>query len=632
MSCPVAGPPANEMVVSMTRQAELSAATEGALRRALLRVALGRSPADTLLRVGRLFDAGTGTWLEDAEIAIADGRIAFTGPRDTFPGTAKQTVERPGLAAVPGFGEVHKHIESSHITPDYEAALVIPRGTTWTCEASHELSNVLPERTVDFWLAPRRAGSPFKIFPLPGSAVPPTAWEHGAHLDGADMAHFLAEPSVAGLDEVMDWPALVDPENPAHGRLWSMIEATWAARGVVEGHGAGLRDLPRINAFAAAGLASDHEAWTAEEAWDKLRRGLFLEIRLHTLPEIVSGLLERGLRDWSQVALTTDDRSASETLRQGGTERNLRAAIDAGLPPETALQLVTVNPARHMRLHQWVGLAAPGRFADLVLLSDVGRVEIAEVWADGAPVARQGKYLPAPLAIEWPAWATDTIRVGRRFSAADFAIAAPHSGPTAEAALLRPFHWKDDFLIETLAAEDDQVLRDPGRNITKFAIVDRFSGRGAVSKMFWKGCGPGDAETALACSMGHDKHNVWCVGSSDAAMALAVNTLTEIGGGWALVHNGDLSATVRFEIAGLMTARPAEALDAEMQAFYAAAERADWMYEPSSHPRWGPGFPERLAFATLTCAPWRWQLVAPSEYAPQGLVNVATGETHPVVW
>ena len=223
---------------------EFTAAHEGALRRALIDVALGRAPADRLLRVGRLLDTATGLWREDVEIAVRRGRIAFVGTRGAFRGDAGEIVERAALSAVPGFGEVHKHIESSHVTPEYEAALVVPRGNTWTCEASHEFSNVVPGRTLDFWLAARRAGSPLKIFPLPGSAVPPTAWEHGARLDGHDQAAFLsASLATAGLDEVMDFAGLTDPGNPAHARLWSMIEATWAARG--RGRGARRRPARR---------------------------------------------------------------------------------------------------------------------------------------------------------------------------------------------------------------------------------------------------------------------------------------------------------------------------------------------------------------------------------------------------
>lgn len=605
---------------------------EVTLRQALVQVALGRVEADVLLRVGRVLDTGTATWIDEADIAIAQGRIAFVGPRGSFPGPAKITVDRRDLTAVPGLGEVHKHIESSHITPEFEAELVLPRGNTWTCEASHELSNVLPKRTLEFWLKARDAGSPLKIFPLPGSAVPPTGWEHGAYLDGTDQARFMADPMTAGLDEVMDWPAITQADNPGHARLWSMIGATMAARGVVEGHGAGLRDLPSINAFAAAGLASDHEAWTAEEAWDKLRRGLFIEIRVHTMDEIIKGLLERGLKDWSQVAVTTDDRSATDTLRLGGADYNVRCAIRAGLSPEVAVQLATINPARHMRLTPWVGSITPGRYADLVLLNDMASFSIAEVWADGQQVSKGTTYLPAPVKIDWPDWAYNTVNIGRPLTAADFAIQAAAGRTNMQAPVLRPFHWSDDVPIRTLSVKNGLVQRDATQNITKFSIIDRYSGQAAVTKMFWLGCGPKDPETALCCSMGHDKHNVWCVGSSDAAMALAVNELAAMGGGWVLVHQGQVTARVRYEIAGLMTARPAQDNDAEMQALYAAADKVEWMYEPSFHPRWQPGFPERLAIATLTCAPWRWNLVAKSAHAPEGLIHVVTGETLPVVF
>jgi adenine deaminase len=183
-----------------------------------------------------------------------------------------------------------------------------------------------------------------------------------------------------------------------------------------------------------------------------------------------------------------------------------------------------------------------------------------------------------------------------------------------------------------LPVENGMVQRDSARNVTKFAIVDRFSGEGRTASMFWLGTGPSTPDCALACSMGHDKHNIWVVGSSDAAMAEAVNALIDNQGGWALVDRARLAATVRYEVGGLMTQRPPEELHAEMEALYEAARAIDWMYEPTYSPRWGPGFPERLAFATLTCAPWRWVLVAPGPLAPEGFVNVRTGETHPIVW
>jgi adenine deaminase len=612
----------------------INAADEVQIRQHLALVALGKRPATRAIRVGRLLDVNGRRWHDDQEIVVAGRRIAWVGASGEFPGMVDDRIDRSKLAAVPGFGEVHKHIESSHLTPEHEAALVLPHGCTWTCEASHEFSNVNGPRNLEFWLKARLAGSPMKIFPLPGSAVPPTAYEWGGgHFGYEEQREFLSsEMMVAGLDEVMDWPAVWNPENPSYGRLWGMIQATFEQRGVVEGHAAGMRGINDINAFAAAGMASDHEAWTPQEVADKLRRGLFMEIRPHSLQEIVGGLLAQGQQDWSQFALCTDDRSCSDTMKLGATDHNVRLAIAAGLAPEIAIQLVTINPARHMRLTPWVGSIAPGRFADLVMLDDVASLSIAEVWADGEQVSRGRNYIGSLPAIDWPRWATETVKIDRALTAADFAIAAPEGRDTVSAALLRPFHWADDFITTELPVVDGQVQRDSSRNITKFSIVDRFSGEGKTSAMFWLGTGPRTEDTALACSMGHDKHNIWAVGSSDEAMAKAVNALRETQGGWALVGRGELLATVRYEVGGLMTCRPPAELDAEMQALYKAGESIEWMYEPTYSPRWWPGFPERLAFATLTCAPWRWVLVAPSPLAPNGFVNVATGETHPIVW
>lgn len=612
----------------------INAADETAIRQRLTLVALGKLPADRAMRVGRLLDVQSRRWIEDQEIVISGRRIAWIGPAGAYRGEVGERIDKGHLAAVPGFGEVHKHIESSHLTPEWEAALVLPHGNTWTCEASHEFSNVNGPNNLEFWLTARRAGSPMKIFPLPGSAVPPTAYEWGGgHFGYDEQSRFLtSELAVAGLDEVMDWPAVWNPDNPSYERLWGMIRATFEQRGVVEGHAAGMRDIADISAFAAAGMASDHEMWIPEEVLDKARRGLFMELRPHSLPDIVRGLLEAGIEDWSNFALCTDDRSCSDTLKVGATDHNVRLAIEAGLPPEIAIQLVTINPARHMRLNQWVGSIAPGRFADLVLLDDVPSLSIAGVWADGEPVAENGDYQKPVPKIDWPGWASQSVRIDQPLTASDFHIPAEPARETMSAALLRPFHWDDNFITMELPVSDGLVQRDPDRNVTKFAIVDRFSGEGKVGKMFWLGTGPRDPDTALACSMGHDKHNIWTVGSSDAAMAMAVNALRDTQGGWALVHKGELVATVGYEIGGLMTCRPAKDLDEEMQALYRAGEKIDWMYEPTFSPRWFPGFPERLAFATLTCAPWRWVLVAPSPLAPDGFVNVATGQTHPIVW
>ena len=613
----------------------LNAADEVAIRQHLLLVALGKQPADSVIEVGRLLAVHANQWLTDQEIVIAGRRIAYIGPIGSYRGVVTGArVKYPKLSAVPGLGEVHKHIESSHLTPEFEAALVIPRGNTWTCEASHEFANVNGARNTEFWQKARLAGSPLKVFVQPGSAVPPSAWEESGGYYGYDeQKQFLGDDlSVTGLDEVMDWPSVWDPTNPGYGRMWGMIGATFEMRGVVEGHGSGLTDPHDISAFAAAGLSSDHEVWALDEAWDRLLRGLFIELRPFSYDAIIPGLLARGLTDWSNIAFTTDDRSASDTLRDGASDYNVRHAIHFGLAPEVAIQCATINPARHMRIDQWVGSITPGRYADIVLLDDVASFSIAHVYADGQLASTRTDYLgPAPR-LDWPDWATRTMNIGRSLSAADFAIPAAPGRDSMTAAILRPFHWNEEFLTEDLPVVDGLVQRDADRLITKWSMVDRYRGDGAVASMFWTGCGPQDPDTALACSVAHDSHNVWCIGSSDAAMAMAVNRLQEIDGGWVLVHRGEVVAEIRLEVAGLMTARTAAAFDAENQAFLRRANEVTWMYQPAAMNRWKPGFPEFLIFATLTCSPWRWVLVAPSALAPNGFVNVQTGETHPIVW
>ena len=603
-------------------------------RQTLVQVALGRAPADRCIRVGRMLEVHTGKWLSEQELIIADGRIAYTGPAGSWQGEVDQTIDLGTATVVPGFGEPHKHIESTQLTPEFEAALVLPRGNTWTCEAAHEFSNVNGSENVRFWEAARAYGSPLKIFTMPGSATPPTAYETtGGFYGENEIATFFKEhPDVIALDEVMDWSALTQPDNPGYERLWSNIKATMDARGVVEGHGSGLYTPHDLSAFAAAGLSSDHEVREPHEALEKLQRGIFLMLRPMSAKPIIEYLIQAGLKDWSNLAVTTDDRSARDTFKLGSMDYNIRTVIEAGLDPMEAYRLGSYNSARHFRIDPYVGSLAPGRFADLVVLEDVESVKIKEVWANGEKVSEGERFLPEIPKIPWPKWATQTIHIERSLRASDFAIPSPKAGiDSAKAAVIRPFHWEDDFLTYELPVEDGLVQRDTSRQITKFAMVDRYQGDGAVSKMFWLGTGPADEGSALACSIAHDSHNIWCLGSCDAAMALAVNTLKDIQGGWCLVRSGKVVATVKLEVGGLMTARPAEAFTAEMDALLHEAEKMRW-FSDCKHPFWVDGFPARMIFATLTCTPWRWCLVAPSPACPEGFINVATGKTHPIVW
>jgi adenine deaminase len=283
------------------------------------------------------------------------------------------------------------------------------------------------------------------------------------------------------------------------------------------------------------------------------------------------------------------------------------------------------NIARHWHLEHLVGSIAPGRYADMIVLKgDPKLVQIDKVIADGKLAAEDGKYLLPIPKITYPKWATDTIDIGRKLTAKDFVIKAPAGKTEVNAAILTLFYFEPDFMTDTLPVKDGEVQRDDSKMITKVALVDRYHGNAAVGKMFWKNVGPKTPNSALSCSIAHDLHNIWAVGSSDAAMALAVNTVADMHGGWALVNNGQVVAKVPLEVGGLMSCRPAAEVGADLEHLWAEGDKMEWFGQP--------GIPKRMIAGFLTCTPWHWVLVAPSKQVPTGLVDVTTGHQHDVVW
>jgi adenine deaminase len=608
-------------------QREFKFDEEASARQQAALVAKGKVAGDLLLTGSTVLNVHVGLWEENQDIVIAGERIAWTGDAGTYSGEVLKTVDVSGLWAVPGFGESHKHIESSHVTPEYEAPMVISDGNTWTVEGSHEMSNVIGNNNNAFWLLAEDAGSPQKVFIAVGSATPPTAYEMGGGYYGYDEMRAFMEDDirVLGLGEVMDWSSVWNPKSPGYQRLWEMMQATWETRGVVEGHGSGLFSVDDISAFAAAGLSSDHSIRLAKEGWDKIKRGVFAQMKPDAIAAVIPYVLEKGIQDWSHMSVSTDDRDVAASLELGTMDYNVRLAIEAGAPPEKAYAMASLYPARHWQVEHLVGSIAPGRYADIVLLSNPETVAIEQVYANGQLAYKNGEYvLPIPE-VTYPDWAYDTINIGKMLTAEDFVIQAP-SGKSAEvdAAILEMFYFEEDFKTYQLPVRDGVVERDGDQGVTKCALIDRYHGNGKVAKMFWAGVGPLTPNSAVACSVSHDLHNVWSLGSSDEAMALAVNKVAELQGGWALVRDGEVVASVRYEIGGLMSQRTAESVAAELENLYAEADKMEWIG--------APGLPQRMVFSYLTCTPWKWVLVAPYDGNESGLVNVTNGETHPVVW
>jgi adenine deaminase len=600
-------------------------------RQDLIQTALGRMPADVVIRGATVLNTYTLLWEPNQDIVVRGKRIAWVGPVGQWKGKITKVFDAKGLWAVPGFGESHKHIESTLLSPELEAALVIPLGNTWTSEGSHEFSNVSGEHNVEFWLTPEKHGSPLKIFPALGSATPPSAFEVGGgfYAYREIAANMKADLRVQGLDEVMDWPAVSEPTHPGYQRIWEDIQATRDNRGVIDGHGSGLGDLDRINAFAASGLTSDHETRAAEEAWEKLRHGLFLQLRDDNIERAVPLFLQKGLKDWSNISVVTDDRNVADTIRQGTMNFHVQLAIKLGVPAESAYAMASLNPARHAHMDSLVGSLAPGRYADVVLLSSVKDVAIKHVFANGQLAATDGKYLLPIPKIAWPAWATDTMRVGRKMVAKDFEVLAPPDRKATVTAAIQYAAYTDaEQKTATLPVVNGVVQRDLAQEIIKAAMIDRYRGTATsaprLGKVFWTGLGPKTPNSAIASSVSHDLHNIVVVGSSDEAMALAVNRIVELKGGIVLVNQGKVTAEMQLEIGGLMTNRPIPQAAASMEDLYTKADAVEWLG--------APGFPRRIIAAMITCSPYTWRLVVPYPGNPSGLVSLTSGKTMPVVW
>ena len=598
---------------------------ETVIRQGIIQTALGHEDADLIIHGVNVLNVFTLSWMPNSDIVVKGERIAWVGPAGEWKGKAAATFDASGLWAAPGFGEAHKHIESTLLSPEWEAALNIPLGNTWTDEGSHEFSNVNGSHNVEFWLAPAKRGSPLKIFPELGSATPPTAFERGGGYYGYNEISNNLDSSlfVAGLDEVMDWPAVSDPKNPGYQRMWENIQATRDHRAVIEGHGAGLWDLGPINAFAGSGISSDHETRLAQEAWDKMQRGIFVELRDTVADRAIPLFVKNGLKDWSNVSLVTDDRNVYDTIKTGTMNYHVRMAIQFGAPVEASYAMGSYYPARHAHVDNLVGSIAPGRYADVVILSSVKDVAIKYVFANGKLAAEDGKYLLPVPKIDWPSWAVDTINIKRKLTAKDFEITAPAGRTTVEAAIQSPSYTAPEQKYLTLPVVDGVVQRDVEHNIIKIANIDRYFGHVAMGKMFFTDLGPKTPDSALATSVSHDLHEIAVFGTSDEAMATAVNKLVELRGGIVIVNKGQVTASMQLEVGGLMTCRPIEEAAADVGRLYSAADQMEWIG--------APGFPRRSIGALITCSPYTWRLVIPYPGNPTGLVNIKTGETTPTI-
>jgi adenine deaminase len=520
-------------------------------RRHLLAVARGDAPADLVVTGARVFSVFTREWLE-GDVAVADGRFAGLG---SYEGT--ESVDARGSMLVPGFVDAHVHIESSMLTLERFAEAILAHGTTTVVADPHELANVVGADGVH-WLLDAAEEVPLNVFVMAPSCVPASRFESPrAALSVEDMEGILRRDGALGVAELMDFPAVVAGE-PATLRK---VEARGATH--VDGHAPGVSGHA-LNAYLAAGIASDHEATTYEEALEKRRKGAWILIREASNARNLEALLPLVRRYGPErCAFCTDDREADVLFDEGHIDGMCRAAVRAGIAVEDALVLASHNGAACHGL-AGVGAIAPGYRADFALLPDSGFLP-ERVYKDGRLVAADGEALPIPTPA-LPEWLTDTVRVGP-LAASDFAL--PASGAPVRVIELVPDQLLTGARSERPRMAGGLAVADPSRDLAKIAVVERHHASGRIGRGFVHGFGL--REGAFASTVSHDAHNVIVVGTSDEDMERCVQRLAELGGGIVVVRAGVVLAELALPVAGLMSNRPGATVAGALGELRAAA-------------------------------------------------------------
>jgi adenine deaminase len=511
-----------------------------------LAVARGDEPADAVVRGALVLSVFTREWLE-GDVAICDGYVAGIGDYE-----ADEVIDASGRWLVPGFVDSHLHLESPKLLPDEFARLVLPLGTTTVVADPHEIANVLGTDGVH-WLLDSCADLPLDVYFMASSCVPASQFESPRRpLSTGDLEGLMRRTRVIGLAEMMNFPGVV---SGAESEL-AKLELHGAEH--VDGHAPGVLGRA-LNAYASAGIRSDHEARTIEEGRERLRAGMWLLIReasgARNLRDLLPLAKEYGPH---RIAFCTDDREPEHIADEGHVNSMVRAAVAEGVPPEDAVVMASLNPAVWHRLGN-VGAIAPGYQADLLVLPDLESFVPDLVLKRGVPIGE----IPRP---EVPEWVKHTVRI-RAVASNHFAI--PWDGASARVIGIVPDQIVTEALVEQLTTHDGMAVADPERDLAKIAVLERHLGTGRIGLGFVRGFGLKSG--ALAATVAHDAHNIVVVGMNDHDMARAVVRLSETGGGVVVTEGRGVRAELPLPVAGLLSTAP---LDEVLERSRACVEAA----------------------------------------------------------
>lgn len=532
-----------------------------ALVRELIDVAMGRAPAEVVIRQGIWVCVQSGEFIPQTDVAIKNGRIAYVGPNASHAiGANTQVIEAKGHYLVPGLLDGHMHVESGMLTVTEFVRAVAPHGTTGMFIDPHEIANVFGLKGVNL-MVDEAQQQPIHVWVQMPSCVPsaPGLETPGASIGPEEVAEAMTWPGIIGLGEMMNFPGVFNGDE----KMLAEMEETRKAGKVIGGHYASPDLGLPFHGYVAGGPEDDHEGTRLEDAIARVRQGMKAMLRYgsawHDVAAQIKAITELGL-DPRHFILCTDDSHAETLVEEGHMDRVLRHAIAEGLPPMIAIQMATLNTAEHFGVAREVGMIAPGRWADILIVPDLTDFRPRLVLARGEVLAEEGEWRKVLPSITYPDWAVHSVHLKRPLTAADFRLPLPPGsnglvrahviGVIENQAPTRHLHFE-------LRATNGAIEADFGRDLAKVALVERHRGTGEVTVGLVHGFGFTE-RCAIASTVAHDSHHMIVVGTDDALMAQAANYLAEIGGGQVVVKDGEVIGAVELPIAGLMSNERAE--------------------------------------------------------------------------
>lgn len=541
------------------------------LTRHLVDVAMGRSPADRVVRGGRWVCVQSGEILPDSDVAVARGRIAYVGNNASHTiGPDTEVIEARGRHIVPGLLDGHMHVESGMLTVTEFVRAVAPHGTTGMFVDPHEIANVFGLDGVRM-MVEEAFLQPIHVWVQMPSCVPsaPGLETPGADIGPDEVAEAMQWPGIIGLGEMMNFPGVFSSDSKLHAE---MAETRRAGK-VIGGHYASPDLGVPFHGYVAGGAEDDHEGTRVEDAVARVRQGMKAMLRYGSAWYDVAGqvgaILEKKL-DSRHFLLVTDDCHSGTLVHEGHMDRVVRHAIEQGLPPMTALQMATINTAEHFGVAREVGQIAPGRSADLLLVDDLRGMEAELVLARGEIVARDGRMTAEAPRFVYPQAVRSSVRLARALEAEDFRLEVDGDGPRRVHVIgVIENQAPTRHLIETVRSANGRLTADRERDLAKVALVERHRGSGAIQIGLVRGLGFTE-RCAVGSTVAHDSHHLIVVGTSDADMAVAANELAAVGGGQIVVRDGRVLARIELPIAGLMSDESADVVANKAEALLEA--------------------------------------------------------------